>query len=294
MLKGSTPAGMHRSIMVDECMYYLGLQDDSIHCRNDSSIRALPETRIDTLDLIIAIDCTLGYGGHSLEILKRISLKPGSQLISLDQDVVEMKRTELRLKNEYLTKFALNINHQSTGKYDDPALFQAYNLNFANLLSLMQLKNLTGKVDCILADLGYSSMQIDNPDRGFSYKLNGTLDMRMNATDTSVLSAYDYTTKVNASALSSILLEYGDEPLHHEIAKRIKMVTPRTTLKLRQCVQDVYNHYNVNRNMKEDVTTALARTMQAIRIEVNDEMSSLDSLLESIPLLLKPGERVVA
>jgi 16S rRNA (cytosine1402-N4)-methyltransferase len=149
--------------------------------------------------------------------------------------------------------------------------------------------NLYGKVNGILADLGYSSMQIDNPLRGFTHKFDGPLDMRMNPLQN--LTAAHFLTSVNQSYLCKVLQEHSDEMLAPQIAKRIIDMKPSTTTALADCVKYVYSGKGTNMNDKKSLDSALARTMQAIRIEVNDEFGSLQALLRSIPDALVPGGR---
>jgi len=138
LASGKTPAGMHRSIMVDEILTVLAPQPGEI-----------------------AVDGTLGYGGHARAILER--LQPGGRLIGLDVDPLELPRTEERLR-------AAGFG---------PDAFTAHRSNFAGLPQVLAKEGLAG-ADMILADLGVSSMQLDNPARGFTYKESGPLDMRMN------------------------------------------------------------------------------------------------------------------
>ncbi len=135
---GKTPAGTHRPIMVAEILEVLAPRPGGV-----------------------AVDCTLGYGGHAQEILAKIS--PDGKLLGLDADPVELPKTEARLR-------ALGLGE---------TIFTAHRSNFAGLPQILAAQNLTG-ADVILADLGVSSMQIDDPVRGFSVKFDGPLDMRMN------------------------------------------------------------------------------------------------------------------
>ena len=138
LASGRTPAGMHLPIMVDEVL----------RCLQPSVGE-------------VAVDCTLGGGGHARAILERV--QPGGRVIGLDIDPFELPRTEARLR-------AAGFG---------PEVFAARHTNFAGLPKALAAEGLT-RVDLILADLGASSMQFDNPDRGFSYKGVGPLDMRMN------------------------------------------------------------------------------------------------------------------
>ena len=138
LASGKTPAGTHRPIMVDEVL---------------ECLRPAPGD--------VAVDCTLGGGGHARAILER--LQPGGRLIGLDMDPFELPRTEASLR-------AAGFG---------PETFTAHHANFAGLPQVLAAEGLTA-ADVILVDLGVSSMQLDNPDRGFNYKEPGPLDMRMN------------------------------------------------------------------------------------------------------------------
>ena len=139
----------------------------------------------------IAVDCTLGYGGHARELLARIL--PGGKLLGLDADPIELPKTEARLR-------ALGF---------DETVFTAQRSNFAGLPQVLAAQNLAG-ADLILADLGISSMQIDDPERGFSVKLDGPLDMRMNPQRGQPASAW--LEKTRPEALAEMLEDFADEP----------------------------------------------------------------------------------
>src|SRR6516162_6519811 len=135
---GKTPAGTHRPIMVAEILEVLAPKPGEL-----------------------AVDCTLGYGGHAREILAQI--QPGGRLLGLDADPLELPKTEARMRDAGF----------------GPETFSATRSNFAGLPQALAAANLA-EADCLLADLGVSSMQLDDPSRGFSLKLEGPLDMRMN------------------------------------------------------------------------------------------------------------------
>ena len=162
--KGMTPAGTHLPIMVKECLHYMGLEDtnDDVNGKQQSPL--------------LVVDCTLGYGGHSSYILKHLmKTNDGSRLISFDQDSVEIKKTEERLRTNVLNQTSIG---ESTTEDEDlhSNLFTAVNQNFANLGSYLSSAHQTGQVTSLLADLGLSSMQIDDNDRGFTYKRSGPLE----------------------------------------------------------------------------------------------------------------------
>lgn len=243
LASGKTPAGTHRPIMVAEIIEALAPKPSEL-----------------------AVDCTLGYGGHAREILAR--LQPGGRLLGLDADPVELPRTEARLR-------AAGFG---------PNTFLAVRSNFAGLPRALASANLTG-ADCILADLGVSSMQLDDPLRGFSVKLDGPLDMRMNPQrgfPASVLLE-----KTSPAALAKLLQENADEPRAIELSAALAGRTFPTTKALAAGVRAVFPHLG-----KDEADLTVRRVFQALRIEVNDEFSALDMLLRYLPACLNPGGRV--
>jgi len=243
LASGKTPAGTHRPIMVAEILEALAPKPGEL-----------------------AVDCTLGYGGHAREILAR--LQPGGRLLGLDADPIELPKTEARLR-------AAGFG---------PNAFMAVRSNFAGLPQALASANLSG-ADCILADLGVSSMQLDDPVRGFSTKFDGPLDMRMNPQrgfPASVLLE-----KTSTAALSRMLEENADEPRAHELATALAGRTFPTTKALAAGVRAVIPQLN-----KDEADLTVRRVFQAVRIEVNDEFSALDMLLRYLPTCLNPGGRV--
>jgi 16S rRNA (cytosine1402-N4)-methyltransferase len=214
----------------------------------------------------LAVDCTLGYGGHARELLAR--LQPGGRLLGLDTDPIELPRTEARLR-------AAGFG---------PQTFTTVRSNFAGLPKAFAAANLTG-ADCILADLGVSSMQLDDPMRGFSVKFDGPLDMRMNPQrgfPASVLLE-----KTSPAALARLLEENADEPRAVELANVLAGRTFPTTKALAAGVRAVFQNLG-----KAEADLTVRRVFQALRIEVNDEFSALDMLLRYLPSCLNPGGRV--
>jgi len=247
LASGKTPAGTHRPIMVDEML------------------RCLQPLAGD-----VAVDCTLGGGGHALAILKH--LLPGGRLIGLDIDPLELPRTEARLR---------------AAGFDADA-FVARHGNFAGLARVLAGEGLTA-ADLILADLGVSSMQIDNPARGFSYKEPGPLDMRMNPSHGEPAS--ELLARLSEEQLASLLTENADEPHAELIASLLKRKPVATTHAVENLVRTGLSKAHPNL-AKTDVKMSVRRTFQALRIAVNDEFSALDALLRSLPQCLAPGGRV--
>ena len=219
----------------------------------------------------VAADCTLGGGGHAQAILERV--QPGGRLIGLDVDPIELPRTAARLR-------AAGFG---------PATFIAHHSNFAGLPQVLAAEGLA-TADLILADLGVSSMQLDNPERGFSYKGVGPLDMRMNPWRGE--SGSQLLARVSQEALTVLLQENADEPHAHLIAGILKQQPVETTNLIERLVR-LGLHKARPDLAKADVKMSVRRTLQALRIAVNDEFSALDSLLRSLPQCLSPGGRAV-
>lgn len=243
LASGKTPAGTHRPIMVAEILEVLAPKPGEI-----------------------AVDCTLGYGGHAQEILTR--LQPGGKLLGLDADPVELPKTEARLR-------ALGFGAE---------IFTAHRSNFAGLPQILAANEIAG-ADLILADLGVSSMQIDNPARGFSVKFDGPLDMRMNPQRGQSASAF--LEKISSDALAGLLVEYSDEPHANKIAPGIAGKIFTTTKSLAAAIRSTLPRLN-----KEDGDLSVRRVFQTLRIAVNDEFSALDTFLRNLPACLNPGGRV--
>lgn len=216
----------------------------------------------------IALDATFGFGGHSQTILPH--LIPGGQLFATDVDAIERPRTEARLR--------------TLGYAEDALIIRA--LNFADFAQLLPETN--GGFDIILADLGVSSMQLDNPERGFSYKNDGPLDLRLNPT--SGMTAADLIADISAEALTKLLLSYADEPHAARIAYGIKkQKSPiATTKQLAEVIRATLKDFPD----KNDHKKTLARTFMALRIEINQEFSVLDKFLRDLPSAMKPKARV--
>jgi 16S rRNA (cytosine1402-N4)-methyltransferase len=230
---GRTPAGMHRPVMLHETMQVLRPQPGEL-----------------------AVDCTLGYGGHAIELLT--ALQPGGRLIGLDIDPVELPKTETRLR-------ALGFG---------PDVFAVRRTNYAGLARI-----LPEPADIVVADLGVSSMQLDNPERGFTYKFDGPLDLRMNPqrgqTAEALLASLD------ESKLADLLRRNADEPDAVRLAQAILKERLSTTTQLAAAVR---------RAGGDD--DSVRRVFQALRIAVNDEYGALEAFLLHLPLCLKSGGRV--
>jgi 16S rRNA (cytosine1402-N4)-methyltransferase len=248
--QGRTPAGMHRSICVNEIMDFLQLQPGQT-----------------------GLDATLGYGGHSAEMLRRIV--PGGKLYAIDVDPIELPRTRERLAAMGFGEDVLSIQK----------------MNFSGI---DRIAAEAGPLDFVLADLGVSSMQIDNPDRGFSFKVEGPLDLRLNPKSGQPASAFLKT--VSRDELEELLVEHSDEPYFEPIAQAIstrikKGIAIETTTQLKQIISDALQFLPESMR-NEDIKKACQRTFQALRIAVNDEFGVLETFLEKLPDVLAPGGRV--
>ena len=219
------------------------------------------------------LDATLGYGGHTQAMLECLQGK--GHIYGLDVDAVEQEKTRKRLE-------ALGYG---------PELLTVRKLNFANI---DQVAAEAGTFDFVLADLGVSSMQIDNPDRGFSYKTEGPLDLRMNPEKG--ISAAERLRNITQEELQGMLLENADEPYAGEISReavsRLKRgKTIDTTGDLRQVVEDALAFLPAAER-RETVKKSCQRTFQALRIDVNNEFEALYSFMEKLPGILAPNGRV--
>lgn len=248
--KGSTPAGMHISICVSEILEFLQIKPGQT-----------------------GLDATLGYGGHTQEMLKCLDSR--GHLYALDVDPIESAKTKERLEKLGFGEDILSIRLQ----------------NFADI---DRVSEEAGLFDFVLADLGVSSMQIDNPDRGFSYKSEGPLDLRMNPEKG--ISAAERLKNITQEELQGMLLENADEPYAGEISReavtRLKRgKTIDTTGDLRQVIEDALAFLPAAER-REAVKKSCQRTFQALRIDVNNEFEALYSFMEKLPQVLAPNGRV--
>lgn len=221
-----------------------------------------------------ATDCTLGFGGHARELLARLT--PGGRLIGLDVDSVELPKTTARLR--------------AAGWGED--VFTAIRSNFAGLPKVLGALGLEG-VDAILADLGVSSMQLDDPARGFTFKTDSPLDLRMNPSRAP--SAADWLARVSVANLAAALTENADEPHAEFLARELTIRqrhTPYTrTLQLAVSIRTILHEHQRRHDPATD-DDCVRRVFQAIRIAVNDELGVLAMFLRHLPSCLKAGGRV--
>lgn len=254
--KGSTPAGMHIPIAVDEILEILDIKEGEN-----------------------GLDCTLGYGGHTRKMLQKLNGK--GHLTSLDVDSQNILRTEGMLRKEGFTEDILSIRH----------------INFQNL---DQAAAEQGKFDFILADLGVSSMQIDEPERGFSWKHEGPLDLRLD--QNSGEPASERLKELEWDEFAGMLTENADEPYAEEIAKKVTRAiyhkepvetTTQLAALVKEAVTEATRHEQLKKGELEDlIKKSSTRTFQALRIDINQEYEVLYNMLEKLPEVLNDGGRV--
>ena len=247
--KGSTPAGMHISIMVKEILDFLDIQPGQQ-----------------------GLDATLGYGGHTKAMLEKLDGK--GHIYALDVDPIESAKTRERLEKKGFGAEDITVKL----------------INFANI---DQVAGEHGKFNFVLADLGVSSMQIDNPERGFSYKVEGPLDLRMNPQKGT--SAAQRIKEITKEEFTGMLVENSDEPYAEEIAETLYRKLRRgeqveTTTQMRETIEEALR-FLPESDRKEAVKKSCQRTFQALRIDVNSEFEVLYSFLEKLPDILLPGGR---
>lgn len=219
------------------------------------------------------LDCTLGYGGHTRKMME--CLQGQGHMHALDVDPIESEKTKKRLAEAGFGPEILTIHLQ-------------------NFKDLDQVAAECGKFDFILADLGVSSMQIDDPERGFSYKIDGPLDLRMNPQKG--ISAAERLQQVTEEELIGMLEENADEPYAPEIASVVMSFRKAgqqidTTTKMRKVIEKALAALP-EKERKEAVKKSCQRTFQALRIDVNKEFEVLYELLDKLPHVLNPGGRV--
>jgi 16S rRNA (cytosine1402-N4)-methyltransferase len=217
----------------------------------------------------VVVDCTLGGGSHAQAILACV--QPGGCLIGIDADAIELQRTAARLS-------AAGVGSES---------FVAHAANFASLPQLLAASP-RARADLIVADLGVSSMQMDNPARGFNYKLPGPLDMRMDASRGEPASAL--VARLDEHELTALLTANADEPHAARIAGLLRRQRVETTHALERLVRTGLSAA-LPQLTKSAIKMSVRRTFQALRIAVNDEFGALDTLLHALPDCLAPGGR---
>lgn len=222
----------------------------------------------------VGLDATLGYGGHTRAMLEK--LQGRGHIYGLDVDPIESAKTEKRLRD--------------LGYGED--IFTRRLQNFADVDQVVA--DMGGRFDFVLADLGVSSMQIDDPKRGFSYKVEGPLDLRLNPEKGE--SGAERLAKLSRKEIEHMLVENADEPHAEKIAANVMkwryMGKPiETTTQFRDCIAEALS-FLPKGEQKEAVKKSCQRCFQALRIEINSEFDSLYAFLEKLPNVLAPGGRV--
>ena len=279
LASGKTPAGSHVPVLVAEVLEALSPKPGDL-----------------------AVDATLGYGGHASEILKRIL--PGGRLLAMDVDPVELPKAAARLET-----LAAQI-----GAAEVARIVKTFKRNYAGLRKLLDTEDLAKGADVILADLGVSSMQLDDPERGFSWKRDAPLDLRMNPARGQPASVL--LERMKKEEIEDLLRRLGDEPEAAGIARALvatmekgRAAPPQETREPRRgdlplpllrnllrtsdvaaAVESAYQGQKGPR-ASEAKSSSLSRTFQAIRILVNDELAALEAFLRDLPFCLAPGGR---
>jgi len=218
----------------------------------------------------VVVDCTLGLGGHAAELLRRVT--PGGRLIGIDLDPAHVELSRAGLS-------------QVPG-----GQFQLFNTNFAALPTILAQAGVS-RADAVLADLGVASPQIDDPNRGFSYRRPGPLDMRMDPTRGQPASVL--INQMSERAIADALLELGDETDAPQIARLIvqrRRERPIATTEDLTAIVCEARDFTLKRAAGAKLHPA-ARTFQALRILVNRELANLQRLLATLPDALAPGGR---
>ena len=281
LASGKTPAGTHVPVLLAEVLEALAPAPGDV-----------------------AVDATLGYGGHASEILKRVL--PGGRLLALDVDPVELPKAAARLMS-----LARDLGA--------PDAVKTIKRNFAGLRKLLDEEGLARGADVVLADLGVSSMQLDDPERGFSWKHDVPLDLRMNPQRG--IPAGELIARLSTEEIEDFLGRFGDEPEAAGIARHLAEAARTATraaapqaadgpspstgdthllrnlslplLRTSDVTRAVESAYagRADRHASEAKRSSLQRTFQAIRILVNDELTALDAFLRDLPSCLAPGGR---
>jgi 16S rRNA (cytosine1402-N4)-methyltransferase len=251
----STPKGEHRPVMLAEVLQVLQPKPGEHH-----------------------LDCTLGFGGHSAEILRLLA--PDGKLVAFDLDAGNLASTREKL-DPLGTPYSLHHG------------------NFAGISHVVAQESLEG-FDGVLADLGMSSMQVDDTERGFSFMRDGPLDMRMDQSRGKT--AADLLATLSEEDLTKYFTELGDEPQAAKIARAIVATrSPTPILRTRQLMELIQQAAPVRINPnpikgepspRQQRIRPVARVFQALRIMVNRELANLQELLRAVPYCLKPGGRV--
>lgn len=245
----STRAGEHVPVMLAECLSALNIQPGHT-----------------------VVDCTLGFGGHSLEILKRVG--PTGRLIAFDLDGENIPKAEPKL---------VEVGHP----------FELRHANFAGLANVLASLGIE-RADGVLADLGFSSMQVDDAERGFSFMRDGPLDMRMDRSRGRT--AADLLNAISVEELTRALIELGDEPQAELIARALVNARDKMPFSRTSEVRDIVRHAAPVRSVRsidapperKQLLLPTTRVFQTLRVLVNRELANLEQLLRVLPDVLAP------
>ena len=232
---------MHIPVLLNEVIDYLNIKDDSIY-----------------------VDCTLGQGGHSLEILKKLNSK--GKLVGIEQDKSQFEIAKERLK-----------------EFNNCYLFNSNFIELKNILQSLNIEKITGGV---LLDLGANSAQLDDPNRGFSFKFDSPLDMRMDKSQS--LTAHEVVNNYSESELADVIYRYGEERYSRKIARFIAQNKNKINT-TKELANIIFRCYPKDKRFKINPAT---KTFQALRIEVNKELENLEKFFCFTSELLLPKSRL--
>jgi len=237
---------------------------------NAGHVPVLPQQVIDLLDPQPGQTCfdgTLGRGGHAQLILPRLA--PGGRYVGVDLDPA-------------------NIAHGLDAFADAPIHFHALHASFTDAPRVLNELGIPG-VDLLLADLGFASTQMDDPQRGLSFTHDGPLDMRLDPTQATT--AADLVNELPQDELADLIYQYGEERASRVIARKIVEARRNTPMRTTRQLADLCAAAYGPRGRRQRIHPA-TRTFMALRIAVNDELAKLDELLGLLPTIVKPGARV--
>ncbi len=218
-------------------------------------------------------DCTFGYGGHTEKMLEKLC--GSGHITALDVDPIESEKSKKRLRDKGYPEEILSVE-------------------LTNFRNIDRVAEQYGKFDFLLADLGVSSMQIDNPERGFTYKADGPLDLRLNPQ--AGVPAHERLQELSCEEIEDLLRENSDEPYAREIAREItaRRRSGKPVTRTREMYEVISKALSSlpEKERKDAVKKSCARVFQALRIDINREFEALYELLEKLPAVMNPGGRI--
>lgn len=269
MPEPTTSQNIHKSVMLTEAVEQLGVSSDGR----------------------IWVDATSGMGGHLCEIIKRCN--GSGTVFGIDQDRQALDICSTTIKQAFPDmQFAEDANSKLLEANKNGFKTKLLHGNFSEVVDLLAAQGVSQITGGILADIGVSSMQLDNPERGFSFMADGPLDMRMDTSRGSTAS--DIVNNISERELADILYTYGEERLSRRIAAKIVQSRPLfTTRELRDVVASVVPRSHASKHKPADKSHPATRTFQALRIAVNDELGVLQAFLRASIKILAPEARIV-